>query len=91
MWRRGRFDRERFLAGKMSPVFFGSALTNYGVEHFLRGFLDLCPQPGARFSDVGLVPPIRPEFAGFVFKIQANLDPQHRDRVAFLRVCRGPF
>ena len=85
------FDRERFLAGKMSPVFFGSALTNYGVEHFLRGFLNLCPQPGARLSDVGLVPPTRHEFAGFVFKIQANLDPQHRDRIAFLRVCAGRF
>ncbi len=85
------FDREQFLAGKMSPVFFGSALTNYGVEHFLRGFLDLCPKPGARSSDVGLIPPERPEFAGFVFKIQANLDPQHRDRVAFLRVCAGRF
>lgn len=85
------FDREQFLAGRMSPVFFGSALTNFGVEHFLRGFLDLCPQPAARTSDVGLVPPTRSAFAGFVFKIQANLDPQHRDRVAFLRVCAGRF
>lgn len=85
------FDRERFLAGQMSPVFFGSALTNFGVEHFLRGFLNLCPPPGARSSDVGLVSPTRAEFAGFVFKIQANLDPQHRDRVAFLRVCAGRF
>jgi peptide chain release factor 3 len=85
------FDRERFLAGKMSPVFFGSALTNFGVEHFLRGFLELCPTPAARLSDLGLIPPTRPEFAGFVFKIQANLDPHHRDRVAFLRICSGRF
>jgi peptide chain release factor 3 len=85
------FDREAFLAGRMSPVFFGSALTNWGVEHFLRGFLTLCPPPGARASDAGPVEAERPEFAGFVFKIQANLDPRHRDRVAFVRVCAGRF
>ncbi|MBX3437113.1 MAG: peptide chain release factor 3 [Planctomycetaceae bacterium] len=85
------YDRERFLAGELSPVYFGSALTNWGVEQFLRGFLALCPPPGSRMSDVGPIPPARPEFAGFVFKIQANLDPRHRDRVAFLRVCAGKF
>lgn len=85
------FDREAFLAGRMSPVFFGSALTNWGVEHFLRGFLTLCPPPGDRDSDAGPVAAGRPEFAGFVFKIQANLDPRHRDRVAFVRVCAGRF
>ncbi|HUE72161.1 MAG TPA: peptide chain release factor 3 [Pirellulaceae bacterium] len=85
------FDQDEFLAGKMSPVYFGSALTNFGVEHFLRGFLKLCPPPGARASDVGPVAATRPEFSGFVFKIQANLDPRHRDRVAFLRVCSGRF
>jgi peptide chain release factor 3 len=85
------FDRERFLAGELSPVFFGSALTNWGVEQFLRGFLELCPQPGSRNSTAGPVPPARSDFAGFVFKIQANLDPRHRDRVAFLRVCAGQF
>jgi peptide chain release factor 3 len=85
------FDQDQFLAGKMSPVFFGSALTNFGVEHFLRGFLELCPPPGARASDVGPVAAARTEFSGFVFKIQANLDPRHRDRVAFLRVCSGRF
>ena len=84
-------DRARFLAGQMSPVFFGSALTNWGVEQFLRGFLTLCPPPGARQSDAGPVEAGRPEFAGFVFKIQANLDPRHRDRVAFVRVCAGRF
>lgn len=85
------FDRSRFLAGQLSPVYFGSALNNFGVEHFLRGFLALCPPPQPRASDVGPVPVDRPEFAGFVFKIQANLDPRHRDRIAFVRICSGRF
>jgi peptide chain release factor 3 len=85
------FDQERFLAGEITPVFFGSALTNYGIEHFLRGFLNLCPAPTARQSDRGLLPAARPQFSGFVFKIQANLDPRHRDRIAFVRVCTGKF
>jgi peptide chain release factor 3 len=85
------FERERFLAGALTPVFFGSALTNYGVEHFLRGFLALCPPPHGRESDIGRICAARREFAGFVFKIQANLDPRHRDRIAFLRVCSGRF
>ena len=85
------FDRKRFLAGELSPVFFGSALINYGVEHFLHGFLALCPPPTDRVADVGVIPAARSEFAGFVFKIQANLDPRHRDRVAFVRVCAGRF
>jgi peptide chain release factor 3 len=85
------FDETRFLAGEITPVFFGSALTNYGIEHFLRGFLAIAPPPGARSSEGGPVPVARPEFAGFVFKIQANLDPRHRDRIAFVRVCAGRF
>ncbi len=85
------FDPARFLAGEITPVFFGSALTNYGIEHFLRGFLALCPAPAPRHSDGGPVPVARPGFAGFVFKIQANLDPRHRDRIAFVRVCAGKF
>jgi len=85
------FDESKFLSGKQSPVYFGSALTNFGVEHFLRGFLKLCPPPSDRESDIGPVPANRSDFAGFVFKIQANLDPRHRDRVAFLRVCAGRF
>jgi peptide chain release factor 3 len=85
------FDREAFLAGRQSPVFFGSALTNHGVEQFLHGFLTLCPPPTARVSDRGPVPTTSPAFAGFVFKIQANLDPNHRDRIAFVRVCSGTF
>ncbi|MBL8818793.1 MAG: peptide chain release factor 3 [Planctomyces sp.] len=85
------YDRQRFLNGEVSPVFFGSALTNYGVEQFLRGFLKLCPPPRDRDSDVGRILSTRPEFSGFVFKIQANLDPKHRDRIAFVRVCSGRF
>ncbi len=85
------FDRERFLIGKQSPLYFGSALTNFGVEHFLRGFLKLCPPPSDRMSNIGPIPANRADFAGFVFKIQANLDPRHRDRVAFVRVCAGRF
>jgi len=85
------FSAEMFDGGSMTPVFFGSALTNCGVEHFLRAFLRFCPPPHARDSDIGSVPANRKEFAGFVFKIQANLDPRHRDRVAFVRVCAGHF
>lgn len=85
------FDKDQFLAGRQSPVFFGSALTNYGIEHFLRGFLALCPPPSNRLSDQGTVSASRRDFAGFVFKIQANLDPRHRDRIAFVRVCAGRF
>jgi peptide chain release factor 3 len=85
------FDREAFLAGRQSPVFFGSALTNYGVEEFLNGFLALCPPPRPRASETGPVPVTAPDFAGIVFKIQANLDPNHRDRIAFVRVCSGVF
>ncbi|QDV22428.1 peptide chain release factor 3 [Aureliella helgolandensis] len=85
------FDQEQFMAGKQSPIFFGSALTNIGVERFLRGFLKLCPVPRDRTSNIGEISASREGFAGFVFKIQANLDPRHRDRVAFVRVCAGRF
>ncbi|WP_447598627.1 peptide chain release factor 3 [Nitrospira sp. Nam80] len=85
------FDRTRFLAGELTPVFFGSALTNFGVEPFLNAFLQLAPPPGPRLSAQGLVEPTDEAFSGFVFKIQANMDPQHRDRMAFLRICSGRF
>ncbi|MBD5654035.1 MAG: peptide chain release factor 3, partial [Candidatus Eremiobacteraeota bacterium] len=91
------FDRDAFLRGDATPVYFGSAVTNFGVELFLDGFLDLAPSPRARFatragSDVPeAVAPTSDRFSGFVFKIQANMDPRHRDRVAFLRVCSGKF
>lgn len=84
-------DPSQIMNGSMTPVFFGSAQTNYGIEHFLRGFVDLCPPPAGRLSDCGLVPVAHPEFSGFIFKLQANLDPRHRDLVAFLRVCSGKF
>jgi len=77
--------------GKMTPVFFGSAMTNFGVELFLDTFLDYALKPGARNSNLGEMQPTYPEFSGFVFKLQANMDPKHRDRVAFIRVCTGKF
>ena len=85
------FSHEAVLAGELSPMFFGSALTNFGVEPFLREFLELAPQPLPRESSSGVVQPTDPDFTGFVFKIQANMDPKHRDRVAFVRVCSGQF
>jgi peptide chain release factor 3 len=85
------FDPSRIIAGDLTPVFFGSAMTNFGVEPFLRRFLELAPAPGPRLSDHGMVEPQQERFSGFVFKIQANMNPQHRDRIAFLRVCSGHF
>ncbi len=85
------FNKERFLAGELTPVFFGSALTNFGVEPFLEKFSELCPAPGARTTSSGLLAPDDARFSAFVFKVQANMDPSHRDRIAFLRVCSGKF
>ena len=86
------FDKGRFLAGELTPVFFGSALTNFGVEPFLDAFEDLCPMPGPRrVSDTVEVAPTDERFSAFVFKVQANMDPSHRDRVAFVRICSGKF
>lgn len=84
-------DLEMVHAGKMTPVFFGSAMTNFGVQLFLDAFLDYALKPVGRQSSVGIVEPTYPEFSGFVFKLQANMDPKHRDRVAFVRVCTGKF
>jgi peptide chain release factor 3 len=78
-------------AGQMTPVFFGSAMTNFGVELFLDAFLDYGLKPGNHVSTKGDIEPTHPEFSGFVFKLQANMDPKHRDRVAFVRVCAGKF
>ena len=78
-------------AGDLSPVFFGSAMTNFGVRPFLDAFLELAQPPVGRASSEGMVDPLRPDFSGFVFKLQANMDPRHRDRVAFVRVCSGKF
>ncbi len=86
------FDRDKFLAGEITPVFFGSAMTNFGVEPFLDSFVDLAPGPRARVTTSGgSVAADEPRFSAFVFKIQANMDPHHRDRVAFVRVCSGRF
>lgn len=85
------FDKEAFDRGEITPVFFGSALTNFGVQLFLDQFIDMVPSPPARNSDKGLIPPETPSFSGFVFKIQADMNPRHRDRVAFLRICTGRF
>jgi peptide chain release factor 3 len=90
------FDRDAMLRGSATPVFFGSAVTNFGVALFLDGFLEMAPTPAARLARRnGAAPePVSPtsdEFSGFVFKIQANMDPRHRDRVAFLRICSGRF
>lgn len=85
------FDLEQVHAGKLTPVFFGSAMTNFGVELFLESFLDYALKPGSRRSTQGEIDPTYPEFSGFVFKLQANMDPKHRDRIAFIRVCSGKF
>lgn len=84
-------DSDLVHQGKMTPVFFGSAMTNFGVELFLDTFLDYALKPSARNSNLGEMQPTYPEFSGFVFKLQANMDPKHRDRVAFIRVCTGKF
>ena len=85
------FDRQDYLDFKHTPVFFGSALSNFGLEPFLKALTELAPSPSARMSDHGLIAPESPNFSGFVFKIQANMNRRHRDRVAFLRVCSGVF
>jgi peptide chain release factor 3 len=85
------FDLARFHAGEISPTFFGSALTNFGVEPFLRRFLRDAPPPPARSSTEGPIEPTDPRFTAFVFKIQANMDPKHRDRIAFARICSGRY
>ncbi|WP_320675490.1 peptide chain release factor 3 [Prochlorococcus sp. MIT 1341] len=84
-------DYELIQAGELTPVFFGSAMTNFGVRPFLDAFLDMAQGPSSRLSSEGLVDPLSSDFSGFVFKLQANMDPKHRDRVAFLRICSGRF
>ncbi|MEI6227041.1 MAG: hypothetical protein RL063_385 [Pseudomonadota bacterium] len=85
------FDKERFLGGKQTPVFFGSAINNFGVQSLLDAVIDLSPAPLARNTSSRVIEPDENKFSGFVFKIQANMDPKHRDRIAFLRVCSGRF
>jgi peptide chain release factor 3 len=85
------FDLDEVLAGNLTPVCFGSALTNFGVELFLESFVRYAPAPSDRETSNATVSPDSAQFSGFVFKIQANMDPRHRDRVAYLRVCSGRF
>ena len=85
------FDLEEVRAGQLSPVFFGSALNNFGIEPFLEEFLRMTPPPLSRTADCGLVDAFSPDFSAFVFKIQANMNKAHRDRLAFMRICSGQF
>ena len=85
------FDLEEVRAGRLSPVFFGSALTNFGVEPFLEEFLRMTPPPLSREADCGTIDAFSPDFSAFVFKIQANMNKAHRDRLAFMRICSGKF
>ena len=85
------FDLDLFLSGELTPVFFGTALGNFGVDHFLDGLTEWAPAPQARQADTRKVSAEEEKFTGFVFKIQANMDPKHRDRVAFLRVVSGKY
>jgi peptide chain release factor 3 len=85
------FDHEAVLAGQLTPVFFGSAVNNFGVQLLLDAFLELAPSPRARSVNGRVIAPHEPGFSGFIFKIQANMDPKHRDRLAFVRVCSGRF
>ncbi len=87
----GEFDLTEIHHGKMTPVFFGSAITNFGVRPFLESFLQYAIEPSAHQSSIGVLEPTYSEFSGFVFKLQANMDPKHRDRIAFVRVCTGKF
>jgi peptide chain release factor 3 len=85
------FDMDQFLSGELTPVFFGTALGNFGVDHMLDGLTEWAPTPMSRKTDTRLVEATEEKFAGFVFKIQANMDPKHRDRIAFMRVVSGKY
>ncbi len=85
------FDKDSYLAGELQPVFFGSALNNFGVRELLDCFIDIAPEPQSKESDTRLVKPNEKEFSGFVFKIHANMDPKHRDRLAFVKIVSGTF
>ncbi|MEN6325662.1 MAG: peptide chain release factor 3 [Syntrophomonas sp.] len=85
------FDEDKISQGKLTPVYFGSAISKFGVQTFLDEFIQLAPAPHAHISNIGTVDTVRTTFSGFIFKIQANMNPAHRDRIAFLRVCSGEF
>ncbi|ABD81779.1 peptide chain release factor 3 [Saccharophagus degradans] len=86
-----KFDLDAYLAGKLTPVFFGTALGNFGVREMLDGFVEWAPPPLDREANTRVVSAVEDKFSGFVFKIQANMDPKHRDRIAFMRVCSGTY
>jgi peptide chain release factor 3 len=85
------FDMEKVLAGELTPMFFGSAMTNFGIRQFLEAFLRMAPAPGVMNHSEGTITPYDEQFSGFVFKIQANMDSAHRDRLAFIRICSGKY
>jgi len=85
------FDREYYLEGMLSPVFFGSAINNFGVKELLDCFVEIAPSPLPRETEERVIDPYEDQFTGFVFKIHANIDPKHRDRIAFVRICSGTF
>lgn len=85
------FDREMYLQGYIAPVFFGSAVNNFGIQELLDTFTEIAPSTQPRQTDVRVIEPTEKKFSGFIFKIHANLDPKHRDRIAFLRICSGTF
>lgn len=85
------FNKEDYLNGNLAPVFFGSALNNFGVKELLDTFVEISPPPTPRKTTGGNIDPLNEEFSGFVFKIHSNIDPKHRDRIAFIRVCSGKF
>jgi len=85
------FDLDDFLAGKQTPVFFGSAINNFGIQNLLDGFIEYAPTPQSRESDMRTVSPYESKLSGFIFKIQANMDPKHHDRLAFMRIVSGQY
>jgi peptide chain release factor 3 len=86
-----QFDKDKFLSGKQTPVFFGSAINNFGISNLLDGFIEYAPEPQPRESEQREVQPNEDKFSGFVFKIQANMDPKHHDRLAFMRIVSGTY
>ncbi len=86
-----KFNHDDYLNGKVSPVFFGSAINNFGVKELLDCFVEIAPGPQPRVTEERQIDPLEDKFSGFVFKIHANIDPKHRDRIAFLRICSGVF
>ena len=85
------FDREQYLAGRLAPVFFGSAVNNFGVRELLECFIRIAPSPRPSTTQTRIVEPEEPKLTGFIFKIHANMDPNHRDRIAFMKICSGTF